>query len=91
MTVNQLRNVIKCPNTPYAMAFWIHNNHHELWEKIKDTNIKTDYKGERILKNWISNQSFHYGLELLYKWIEDDERICAELWDYIVRMEDDDD
>lgn len=83
MTVNQLRKVMKCPNTPYAMAFWIHNNHHELWEKIQN-----DMDGEQCLKEWISCNSL-IGLELLFKYMEEEER--EEFWRYTNEMEDDED
>jgi len=40
MTADAILRVRRCPNTPYAIAFWIFNNHHDKYEADKEFWLK---------------------------------------------------
>jgi hypothetical protein len=86
MTVRELKEVAwNCPNTPYAMAYWLHNNHHEVWEKLNN-----DLCQEPVFQDWLDkNHESLWGLELIYKNMDDDN--TESFWNFIDDMEKDED
>ena len=84
MTVREVKEVAwYCPQTPYAMAWWIHNNHHEVWEKLNN-----DLCQEPVFQDWLDkNHKELFGLNLIYKNMATTD--TDSFWEFIDNMEKD--
>ena len=82
MTIREVKEVAwRCPQTPYAMAWLLHNNEHELWETLQNNKNQ-----ERKFREWICKKKI-FALELIYDQMGEDKQ--EEFWNYINKMEKD--
>jgi hypothetical protein len=71
-TWGDFKKIARCPQTPYAFAYWLYNNHKEFYEVIKSNlcNNKTD-KSQEIVS--YIGKKFGDIFAILYEWLDDEE------------------